>query len=66
MLDKSHHSQFITELSFQVRRMSVRGRSKVLSYSGVLTTPQEANPANMVVKYPLSKYFWLRHELKKC
>ena len=26
-----------------------------MSYSGVLTTPQENSPANMVVKYPLSK-----------
>ena len=37
--------------------MSLRGRSKVLSYSGVLTTPQEASPADMVVKYPLSEYY---------
>ena len=35
--------------------MSFRGRSKALSYAGVLSTPQEASPANMVVKYPLSK-----------
>ena len=41
--------------------MSVRGRGKVLSYSGVLTTPQAATPANMVVKYPLSTYSNVRN-----